>query len=233
MRSRPVARSARVALAAAATLLALTTACGPEDDNAADRSDDASPTQSQGTDQGEDVEASTGGNGGAEDTSGSDTAGSDGTGSGSDTSTAGSDSTNDDMLDRRPVCGAEDITLSASLESQAGSHILITARAKPGFVCKLPGEYPVVAFGSDGTEAAPAEQAVGEEIEMVEGATAYAGVTAKTTGGITGVEFEDVIVAVDQQDPAPVSLAVGRYVVDKPIVTNWHTSMADALPDNG
>ncbi|WP_168713962.1 hypothetical protein [Streptomyces sp. A1136] len=40
----------------------------------------------------------------------------------------------------------------------------------------------------------------------------------------------DQIAAVGDADPVPVSLPVGTITVDKPIVTNWHTSPQDAVP---
>jgi hypothetical protein len=44
----------------------------------------------------------------------------------------------------------------------------------------MPAALPVVAFGSDGTMAKPAEQSVGQEITLRTGVTAYAGVNPKT-----------------------------------------------------
>lgn len=38
------------------------------------------------------------------------------------------------------------------------------------------------------------------------------------------------VVAIGDDDPNPVSLRVGPFTVDKPVVTNWHTSAADAVP---
>jgi hypothetical protein len=127
-------------------------------------------------------------------------------------------------------CGANDITWSTRSESQAGGYILVMAKAKPGITCYLPGTHPVVAFGSDGTEAGPAEQAVGEPIKLSGGTTAYAGVNPKTTGTNGGKELDSIIVAVDDSDANPVSLKVGTITVDKAIVTNWHTAPKDAVP---
>ncbi|MCF2537826.1 DUF4232 domain-containing protein [Streptomyces nigra] len=127
-------------------------------------------------------------------------------------------------------CGANDITWSTRSESQAGGYILVVAKAKPGITCYLPGTHPTVAFGSDGTEAGPAEQSVGEPIKLTGGTTAYAGVNPKTTNTNDGKELDSIIVAVDGSDADPVSLKVGTISVDKPIVTNWHTAPADAVP---
>ncbi|KAB2973868.1 DUF4232 domain-containing protein [Streptomyces sp. SS1-1] len=127
-------------------------------------------------------------------------------------------------------CGANDITWSTRSESQAGGYILVMAKAKPGITCYLPGTHPVVAFGSDGTEAGPAEQAVGEPIKLSGGTTAYAGVNPKTSNTNGGKELDSIIVAVDDSDANPVSLKVGSITVDKAIVTNWHTAPKDAVP---
>ncbi|MGP3923987.1 DUF4232 domain-containing protein [Streptomyces sp. 8N616] len=131
------------------------------------------------------------------------------------------------------TCGANDISWSTREESRAGGYILIIAKAKPGITCELPAGLPTVAFGSDGTQAGNAEQAVGEQITLSEGTTAYAGVNPKTTKGNGGKELDSIIVAVGSDDPNPVSLPVGTMTVDEPIVTNWHTSAADAVPFDG
>ncbi|MEU3516856.1 DUF4232 domain-containing protein [Streptomyces sp. NPDC006654] len=127
-------------------------------------------------------------------------------------------------------CGANDISWSTRSETQAGGYILIMAKAKPGITCSLDGSLPTVAFGSDGTEAKPAEQVAGEPITLRAGVTAYAGVNPKTTANDGGKELNEIIVGVGDEDPNPVSLKVGKIVVDKPIVTNWHTSASQAVP---
>ncbi|MBX9366113.1 DUF4232 domain-containing protein [Streptomyces sp. WAC04114] len=136
---------------------------------------------------------------------------------------------------REPVgqsCGANDLSWSARSETQAGGYILISAKAKPGITCVLPAALPTVAFGSDGTEAGPAEQAVGEQITLSGNTTAYAGVNPKSTNADGGKDLDSIIVAVGNDDPDPVSLKVGTITVDKPVVTNWHTSATDAVPFN-
>ncbi|MDX3853280.1 DUF4232 domain-containing protein [Streptomyces sp. AK02-01A] len=127
-------------------------------------------------------------------------------------------------------CGANDISWSTKSESQAGGYILIIAKAKRGITCVLPSGLPTVAFGSDGTEAHPAEQVAGDAITLTGGRTVYAGVNPKTTKDNGGKELDSIIVAVGNDDPNPVSLPVGTITVDKPIVTNWHTSVADVVP---
>ncbi|MGE7386515.1 DUF4232 domain-containing protein [Streptomyces sp. NPDC004126] len=128
------------------------------------------------------------------------------------------------------ACRANDIAWSTKSESQAGGYILITAKAKPGITCYLPAKLPTVAFGSDGTEAGPAEQSPGRQIELTGGTAAYAGVNPKTTKENGGKELDSIIVAVGNDDPDPVSLKVGTITVNRPVVTNWHTSPKDAVP---
>ncbi|WP_030755370.1 DUF4232 domain-containing protein [Streptomyces sp. NRRL F-5135] len=130
------------------------------------------------------------------------------------------------------ICGANDISWSTRSESQAGGYILIMAKAKSGITCYLPAELPTVAFGSDGTEAGPAEQSVGAQVKLSGSTTAYAGVNPKTTNEDGGKELDSIIVAVGNEDPDPVSLPVGTITVDEPVVTNWHTAPADAVPFN-
>ncbi|MFC9618846.1 hypothetical protein ACFTXM_02190 [Streptomyces sp. NPDC056930] len=99
----------------------------------------------------------------------------------------------------------------------------------PGITCVMPAALPVVAFGSDGTAAKPAERSAGQGITLRDGVTVCAGVNPKTTNEDGGKELSSLIVSVSDSDPNPVSLNVGSFVVDKPIVTNWHTSAA-AVP---
>ncbi|MFJ9307855.1 DUF4232 domain-containing protein [Streptomyces cyaneofuscatus] len=129
-------------------------------------------------------------------------------------------------------CGANDLSWSTRSESQAGGYILVMAKAKSGITCVLPAALPTVAFGSDGTEAGPVEQAVGKQITLSKGTVAYAGVNPKTTNTDGGKELDSIIVAVGNEDPNPVSLKVGTITVDKPVVTNWHTAPKDAVPFN-
>ncbi len=147
----------------------------------------------------------------------------DGAGSGADTGNGGREQV-------EQSCGANDISWSTRSETQAGGYILVIAKAKPGISCYLPAELPTVAFGSDGTQAGPAEQSVGEQIKLSGSTTAYAGVNPKSTNTDGGKELDSIIVAVGDNDPNPESLPVGTITVDKPIVTNWHTAPTDAVP---
>ncbi|MFE6939993.1 DUF4232 domain-containing protein [Streptomyces chartreusis] len=147
----------------------------------------------------------------------------DGAGSGADTGNGGHEQV-------EQSCGANDISWSTRSETQAGGYILVIAKAKPGITCYLPAELPTVAFGSDGTQAGPAEQSVGEQIKLSGSTAAYAGVNPKSTNTDGGKELDSIIVAVGDNDPDPVSLPVGTITVDKPIVTNWHTAPTDAVP---
>ncbi|MFC9001934.1 DUF4232 domain-containing protein [Streptomyces microflavus] len=128
------------------------------------------------------------------------------------------------------VCGANDLSWSTRSESQAGGYILVMAKAKSGITCVLPAALPTIAFGSDGTEAGPAEQSVGKAITLSGGTVAYAGVNPKTTNTDWGKELDSIIVAIGNEDANPVSLKVGTINVDKPVVTNWHTAPKDAVP---
>ncbi|MET8546771.1 DUF4232 domain-containing protein [Kitasatospora sp. NPDC004799] len=130
------------------------------------------------------------------------------------------------------ACGANDLVFAAKTESQAGGYILISAKAKPGITCTLPGTHPVVAFGSGGIEAAPVEHGTGEPITLSGAKTAYAGIMAKTTKGNQAVEYTDAVIGIGTPDPNPASVPVGTTPVDKPVVTNWHTLPKDAVPVN-
>ncbi|WP_405503166.1 DUF4232 domain-containing protein [Streptomyces anulatus] len=143
---------------------------------------------------------------------------------------SGADAGDGTKVPVQQACGANDISWSTRSESQAGGYILIMAKAKQGITCILPAALPTVAFGSDGTEASPAEQSVGDAVTLSGATTAYAGVNPKTTDTDGGKELDSIIVGVGNEDPDPVSLEVGTITVDKPVVTNWHTAPADAVP---
>ncbi|MFE2926140.1 hypothetical protein [Streptomyces goshikiensis] len=201
----------------------LMTACqdsdATTDTGAAPGSTSAAPAGKAGSPSGSPAPASKQGNAKGADATGKGTA----AGSGAATGNGG----------QKPVgqvCGAGDIAWSTKSESQAGGYILITAKAKPGITCYLPAALPTVAFGSDGTEAGPAEQSVGKQIKLSGSTAAYAGVNPKTTKENGGKELDSIIVAVGNNDPDPVSLPVGTITVDRPVVTNWHTSPKDAVP---
>ncbi|MFJ2017457.1 DUF4232 domain-containing protein [Streptomyces nodosus] len=195
----------------------LMTACdgtdAATDTGAAQSSDSAAPSGSSAAGSGQDAgKGSDAKDEGTEDAAGS-----------------GADTGNGKREQVEQSCGANDISWSTKSETQAGGYILISAKAKPGITCYLPAALPIVAFGSDGTEAGPAEQAVGEQIKLSGSTTAYAGVQTKTTKENGGKELDFIIVAVNDDDD-PVSLPVGTITVDDPIVTNWHTAPADAVP---
>ncbi|MFH9473852.1 hypothetical protein ACH4L7_08370 [Streptomyces anulatus] len=143
---------------------------------------------------------------------------------------SGADAGDGTKVPVQQACGANDISWSTRSESQAGGYILIMAKAKQGITCILPAALPTVAFGSDGTEAGPAEQSVGDAVTLSGATIAYAGVNPKTTNTDGGKELDSIIVGVGNEDPDPVSLEVGTITVDKPVVTNWHTAPADAVP---
>ncbi|SDO04893.1 Protein of unknown function [Streptomyces sp. cf386] len=229
-------RRLRTAVAVTAVIGAglLMTACGGGDKSSASDSSAASGKASAtaaGGGAGGDKDAGSTGSGGSS-ASKSSGGGSAGSNSSEKSGTDGND-TSGDKTGYGQSCGTNDISWSVSSESQAGGYYLIKAKANPGITCVLPAALPVVAFGSDGTEAGPAEQSVGQEITLREGVVAYAGVNPKTVNEDGGKELDSLIVSVSDDDPNPVSLKVGSFVVDKPIVTNWHTSAADAVPFSG
>ncbi|GAA1105291.1 MULTISPECIES: DUF4232 domain-containing protein [Streptomyces violaceusniger group] len=201
------------------------TACQNSDDTSSGSGDssasaEATAKATNGAETGKDGgSGSSGGSSGAKGKGGQD-------GSGADTGNGERDKVGQ-------ACGANDISWSTRSETQAGGYILVIAKAKPGITCTLPAALPTVAFGSDGTQAGPAEQAVGPAITLGKGTTAYAGVNPKTTNGNGGKELDSIIVGIGDEDPNPVSLPVGNITVDEPIVTNWHTSASDAVPFGG
>ncbi|MFI5617843.1 hypothetical protein [Streptomyces sp. NPDC051567] len=212
----------------------LMTAC--QDSNAATGSTGATGATGTGAAQG--TSSTTPADGAVAPSGSSVATGNQGTGKGSDATgkgTAGGAGSGADTGngERKPVgqsCGANDISWSTRPETQAGGYILIIAKAKPGITCYLPAARPTVAFGSDGTEAGPAEQAAGKQIKLSGSTTAYAGVNPKTTKGDGGKELDSIVVALGADDPHPVSLPVGTITVDRPVVTNWHTAPKDAVP---
>ncbi|WP_327707058.1 DUF4232 domain-containing protein [Streptomyces decoyicus] len=225
------ARIRRAALTAAAgvALAATATACGSADGNGS-ASDSDSAASAEAT-----AESSSGA---PQESSGSGKA----AGSSSDGGTPGKDSSSSSGAESAPgggkkgygqACGANDLKFSARSETQAGGYILLSARAKPGITCTIPSGLPSVSFGSKGIEATSAEQAVGPAVTLGGSKTAYAGINPKTTKNNGGVEFTFLIAAIGTSDPNPASVSTGSVTVDKPIVTNWHTTPTDAVPGDG
>ncbi|MCK2142713.1 hypothetical protein MWG58_17435 [Streptomyces sp. WAC00276] len=215
MRTRLANRSARLLLAAAAAtaLAATTTACGPEDNGAAapaaSTSTDASDGKEGGTDSG--AEGS-----GSEAGAGADKGGDKGAGGGG----------------VGQSCGTNDLDLTLTPKSQAGGYYQVTAKAKSGITCYLDVNTPSVSFGSDPEGvASPVGQGGEDPIKLTGSAVAYTGISPKTTKGDAGVEFENVIVSVTDEDPNPAELALPEpAVVEKPIVTNWSTNPGETVP---
>ncbi|MFF5899362.1 DUF4232 domain-containing protein [Streptomyces argenteolus] len=147
----------------------------------------------------------------------------------SSTSSSGSSEAGDKTGYGQP-CGTNDLDWNGEEKTQAGGYYQISVKAKSGITCVLPGGLPVIAFGSGGTEAGPAEQSAGEEITLSGGKTVYAGVSPKSTNSDGSTEYSTAIVSVTGDDPNPISLNVGSVLVDKPIVTNWHTDPQAAVP---
>ncbi|MFC9616161.1 hypothetical protein [Streptomyces sp. NPDC056721] len=230
MRSRLAARSARLVLAAAAvTALATTTACN--NDDTADAGSSATPS----------AVASAGSGGSDSSTSDSpSTSGSSTGGSNSHDSTHKSDSGNDSKSGSGDggksgygqSCGTNDLDFTVTSESQAGGYYLVTAKAKSGITCYLDVNTPSVSFGSgaDGV-ASPVGQGGEDPIKLTGSAVAYTGISPKTTKSNAGKQFENVIIAISDNDPNPAELKLPDTAnVDKPIVTNWSTNRAETVP---
>ncbi|RZD84796.1 hypothetical protein [Streptomyces albidoflavus] len=225
MRTRLANRSARLLLAAAAAtaLAATTTACGPEDNGAAAPAASASTSTDASADASDGAESGTGGtDSGSED-------------SGSEAGAGGADKGGDKGTGEGGVgqsCGTNDLDLTLTPKSQAGGYYQVTAKAKSGITCYLDVNTPSVSFGSkpEGV-ASPVGQGGEDPIKLSGSAVAYTGISPKTTKEDGGVEFENVIVSVTDEDPNPAELALPEpAVVEKPIVTNWSTNPGETVP---
>ncbi|MFJ2266611.1 hypothetical protein ACIOHO_09550 [Streptomyces sp. NPDC087849] len=233
MRSRLAARSARLVLAAAAVtaLAATTTACDPED--VADAGSSTAPSAVASANSGGSDNSSSG----SPSTSGSTAGGSNSGGSSAGGSKSGGSSDKADSGDGKKggygqSCGTNDLDFTVTSESQAGGYYLVTAKAKFGITCYLEVNTPSVSFGSgaDGV-ASPVGQGGEDPIKLTGSAVAYTGINPKTTNSDAGKEFENVIIATTEDDPNPAELKLPDPAnVDKPIVTNWATNRAEAVP---
>ncbi|MFD9606950.1 hypothetical protein OG609_25660 [Streptomyces sp. NBC_01224] len=237
MRSRLATRSARLVLAAAAVtaLAATTTACDPGD--VADAGSSTAPSAvasagSGGSDSSSSDSPSTSGSSTGSNTGGSSTGGSSTGGSSSSGSTGKADSGDGRKGGYGQSCGTNDLDFTVTSESQAGGYYLVTAKAKSGITCYLETNTPSVSFGSgaDGV-ASPVGQGGEDPIKLTGSAVAYTGISPKTTNSNAGKEFENVIIATTDDDPNPAELKLPDPAnVDKPIVTNWATNRAEAVP---
>ncbi|AXE82996.1 DUF4232 domain-containing protein [Streptomyces atratus] len=224
MRSRLAARSARLVLAAAAVtaLAATTTACDPDDVADAGSSTAPSAVASAGS--------------GGSDSSSSDSPSTSGSTTGGSGSSGSTDKAGDSGGGKKggygQSCGTNDLDFTVTSESQAGGYYLVTAKAKSGITCYLEINTPSVSFGSgaDGV-ASPVGQGGEDPIKLTGSAVAYTGISPKTTNSDAGKEFEHVIIATTDDDPNPAELKLPDTAdVDKPIVTNWATNRAEAVP---
>ncbi|MFB4423412.1 DUF4232 domain-containing protein [Streptomyces sp. QL37] len=222
MRSRLAARSTRLVLAVAAVtaLAATSTACSQDD--VEDASSSSAPSAGSGgsgsPSSGNSLSASASGSGGSAESGGSD-----------DKTTASGDG---EKSGYGQSCGTNDLEFAVTSESQAGGYYLVTAKAKSGITCYLDVNTPSVSFGSgaDGV-ASPVGQGGADPIKLTGSAVAYTGISPKTTNSDGGKEFENVIIAVTNDDPDPAELKLpDTATVDKPIVTNWATDRAEAVP---
>ncbi|MFC9943093.1 DUF4232 domain-containing protein [Streptomyces pratensis] len=225
MRSRLAARSTRLVLAAAAVtaLAATSTACGP--DEVQDVSSSSAPSAgSDGSGSPSSGESPTASGAGSSGSSGSE--GSEGSGD------KAADSSDGEKSGYGQSCGTNDLDFTVTSESQAGGYYLVTAKAKSGITCYLDVNTPSVSFGSgaDGV-ASPVGQGGADPIKLTGSAVAYTGISPKTTDSDGGKEFENVIIATTEDDADPAELKLpDPATVDKPIVTNWATSRAEAVP---
>ena len=218
-------RSARLAVAAAAVaaLAATATACGPEDTTDTSSSAASSATTAPSAGEGGDAPSTSGSTASGDKSSGSGSSGpSDKSGSGG----------SGDKSGYGQSCGTNDLEFTVTAESQAGGYYLVTAKAKSGITCYLDVNTPSVSFGSgaDGV-ASPVGQGGEDPIELTGSAVAYTGINPKTTNTDGGKEFENVIIAVTEDDPDPAELELpDTATVDKPIVTNWSTKRDETVP---
>ncbi|MGW6682625.1 hypothetical protein ACWGBO_22450 [[Kitasatospora] papulosa] len=218
-------RSARLALAAAtvAALAATATACGPEDTTDTGSSAASSATTAPSAGEGGDAPSASG------TTASGDKSGGSGSSGSSDKSGSGGSG---DKSGYGQSCGTNDLEFTVTAESQAGGYYLVTAKAKSGITCYLDVNTPSVSFGS-GTDgvASPVGQGGEDPIELTGSAVAYTGINPKTTNTDGGKEFENVIIAVTEDDPDPAELELpDTATVDKPIVTNWSTKRDETVP---
>ncbi|MEU9058007.1 DUF4232 domain-containing protein [Streptomyces sp. NPDC048430] len=222
MRSRLAARSTRLVLAAAAVtaLAATSTACSADD--VKDTSSSSAPS------------AGSGGSGSPSsgDSLSTNASGSSGSSDSGDSDDKTADSGDGGKSGYGQSCGTNDLDFTVTSESQAGGYYLVTAKAKSGITCYLDVNTPSVSFGSgaDGV-ASPVGQGGADPIKLTGSAVAYTGISPKTTNSDAGKEFENVIIATTNDDPDPAELKLpDTATVDKPIVTNWATSRAEAVP---
>lgn len=84
--------------------------------------------------------------------------------------------------------------------------------------------------GADGL-ASPVGQGGEDPIKLSGSAVAYTGISPKSSNSDGGKEFENVIIAITNDDPDPAELKLpDTATVDKPIVTNWATDRDEAVP---
>ncbi|MFD7089201.1 hypothetical protein [Streptomyces sp. NPDC056641] len=220
MRSRLAARSTRLILAAAAvTALAATTTACSADDGANTGSGAASSS------------VASAGSGGSDNAS-TPKSGSNDSGSNSSGSTIKTASGDGGKSGYGQSCGTNDLDFTVTSKSQAGGYYLVTAKAKPGITCYLDINTPSVSFGSDADGvASPVGQGGEDPIKLTGSTAAYTGISPKTTNNDSGVEFENVIIGLSEEDPNPAELKLPEAAtVDKPIVTNWSTNSAETIP---
>ena len=220
MRSRLTARSTRLVLAIAAVTAIAATSSACDSGDVEDTSSSSAPSAGSGGSSSPSTIPSTSGSG------------SSGSSDSSDSNDKAADPGDGEKSGYGQSCGTNDLDFTVTSESQAGGYYLVTAKAKSGITCYLEINTPSVSFGS-GTDgvASPVGQGGEDPIELTGSAAAYTGISPKTTTSDAGKEFENVIIATTNDDPDPAELKrPDPAIVDKPIVTNWATSRAEAVP---
>ncbi|WP_436740373.1 DUF4232 domain-containing protein [Streptomyces sp. BBFR102] len=205
MRSRLAARSTRLVLAAAAVtaIAATSTACDPEDRAAADSASSAPAGSGSNADGGSD--------------------------SGSGGSSKPADGGDKGV---QQTCGTNDLDLTVTAETQAGGYYLLTAKAQPGITCLLEPHTLYVNFG---THASGVAEGIGQgglpAIKLSGSAKAYAGINPKTTNSDSGLEIDNVTIAVMKESDMVTLKLPDTATVQKPVVTNWTSDPAGAVPE--
>ncbi|MFI0716482.1 hypothetical protein ACH4SK_39030 [Streptomyces inhibens] len=192
------ARLRRVALTAAAgvALAATVTACGTDGGSGSASADDSAASAKATVESSSGASQDASGNGKA---AGSSSNGGASTKDGS-SSSGSKPGPSGDKKGYGQACGANDLKFSPRSETRAGGYILLSARAKPGMTCTIPGGLPSISFGSKGIEATSAEQTVGPAFTLSGSKTVYAGINPKTTKNNDGVEFTFLIADIGTSD---------------------------------
>lgn len=243
MRPHRASRSARIALAVAATVAlgAGLTACNSDDDDAAAAGGNSTQPSSAAGSPGASA-ATTGGTTASTNstntTTSSGSTGSSGAatgGSGGSSQGQGSGTADEPQSGVGQSCGTNDLDFLVS-PSDSGGYLLVTATAQPGITCHLDAGAPLVLFSSaEKTKPYPAElmQTAAPDSVKLSGSThAYAVLIPNTTRADSAVEFEQADITVSATDPHTAHVTLpGTFTVDEAAVTSWYTTADAATPD--